>query len=66
MLTDLGFIETDDEVVADSDDRDSRLAGFLDHELALLDVRSDVVLGVLDIVLLEELLRGLAEVAGRS
>jgi hypothetical protein len=60
------FVESDDELVSDLDDWYAHLVGLIDHFLALLEIRRDVVFGIRDIVGLEEILGQAAEVAGRG
>jgi hypothetical protein len=59
------LVKTDNQLIAHKYHGDTHLARLLDHLLALLQVASDVELGVADILLLKEILSHLAEVAGR-
>src|SRR3989344_646403 len=59
------LVEADDDVVIYRDDRHAHLSGLLYHFLALREVRGDIVLRVRDLVLREEILRRMAEVASR-
>ncbi len=61
----LRLIETNDDIVADANDRHTHLLRHLNHFLALLCVSRYIMFGILDIVGSEKFLGSMAEVADR-
>ncbi len=62
----LPLVEADDHIVTDEYYRHAHLATLIDHLLALLHIVRHVIFRVRNVVLFEELLAHLAEVASRG
>src|SRR3989344_7160689 len=65
QLPEVPFIEADDELIADVDDRNPHLTTLLDHFLAFREIARDVVLGKRYFVLGEKLFRHVTKVTCR-
>lgn len=64
-LANLVFVETNDHVITDANDRHPHLSRHINHLLACLKVRGNVDIFILYAMLIKKLLSGMTEVAGR-
>jgi len=59
------FVEADDNIVADANNRDTHLAGHFNHLLTLFGVGGNIDIGKFDAIVAEEVFSGMAEMARR-